>query len=109
MKKIADLSLLICTLNEEYFIPKLLDSLKEQTVWSKEIIVVDARSKDKTIQVIKAHQKYLPPVKIYQIKQSTLAKQRNFAALKARGAALLFLDADMELRDKDSLKKYLKE
>ena len=49
-KAVVDLAIIIPTLNEEHFIGRLLDSLIKQTVRPKELVVVDAFSKDKTIE-----------------------------------------------------------
>lgn len=108
-KKIADLAIVIPTLNEEYFIGYLLDSIMNQSVQPKEIVVVDAFSKDKTIAEIKKRQKNLPQLKVFQIPKFTIARQRNFGVEKTTALHLLFLDADTELRGKDIIKRYLEQ
>ncbi len=45
------ISIVIPTLNEEAFLPTLLDSIKKQSFTDYEIIVADAGSKDKTIDI----------------------------------------------------------
>ena len=102
----TDLAIVIPTLNEEKFIGKLLDSILNQTVYPKEIVIVDAYSKDKTIQEVKKRQSKLP-LKYFQIPKNTISKQRNFGVSKTKAKHILFLDADMQLRDKDSLEKYM--
>lgn len=104
-----DLAIVIPTLNEEYFIGRLLDSIVKQTVKPVEIVVVDAISKDKTIAEIKKRQKDLSSLHYFQIPKHTISRQRNFGAGKTKTAHLLFLDADMELKEEDSLEKYFKE
>lgn len=101
-----DLAIIIPTLNEEHLIGRLLDSILKQTVLPKEIVVVDAYSKDKTIQEIKKRQIDHPSLKYFQIPKDTISVQRNFGAKKTTSPHLLFLDADMELREKDNLEKY---
>lgn len=107
--KLINLALIIPTLNEEHFVGKLLDSVAAQTVLAKEIVVVDAYSKDQTISEIKKRQKKLPQLRILHIPKDTISRQRNLGVKKTTSPHILFLDADMELRDKDSLKKYFKE
>jgi len=84
-------SVIIPTKNEEKNIKNCLQSLKDQTYSLKnlEIIVVDNFSTDKTLKIAKLFTPHL-----YQIgpERST---QKNFAAKKAQGQYLLFLDADM--------------
>lgn len=108
-KQLIDLVIIIPTLNEEHFVGYLLDSIAHQSVLPKEIMVVDAYSKDKTIKEIKKRKKYLPQLRYHQIPRSTISKQRNFAASKTKSEHILFLDADMMLKDQDLLKKYLAE
>src|SRR5258708_4861948 len=104
-----DLAIITPTLNEEHYIGKLLDSIASQTVQPKEIVIVDAQSQDKTIKQIKKRQKKLPQLNFYQISKYTIARQRNFGAKKTKSPNILFLDADVELRDPRTLEKFLEE
>lgn len=108
-RKIVDLAIIIPTLNEENFIGRLLDSLSMQTVVPKEVVIVDACSEDKTIEEIRKRQKRITNLRYFQIPKHTISRQRNFGVAKTKGRHLLFLDADMELRDKNILEKYLDE
>ncbi len=105
-KEIIDLAIITPTLNEEHFIGCLLDSIINQDVQPKEIVVVDAYSTDKTMLRIKSRQKQLPQLKIFQITKSTIARQRNFGVKQTIAKHLLFLDADANLREADALKRY---
>ena len=49
------ISIIIPTLNEEAYLPKLLRSIHGQHFKDMEVIVADAGSKDKTVQIAKAH------------------------------------------------------
>lgn len=95
------LSIIIPTLNEEKYLPKLLKSIKSQNFCNYEIIIADAGSKDKTIKIA---QKFGCKI----TKGGLPAKGRNQGAEIAKGNLLLFLDADVFLPD-DFLKKTLKE
>jgi glycosyltransferase involved in cell wall biosynthesis len=109
MKKTIDLAIIIPTLNEEHYIGKLLDSIIEQTVQPKEIVVVDAQSPDNTVAEIKIRMKHLPQLKYYQIPKDTISKQRNLGINKTNAEHVLFLDADMQLLEKDTLEQYFEE
>lgn len=109
VRKVIDLSIVIPTLNEECFIGRLLDSIIIQAVWPKEIVVVDAFSEDQTIKEIKKRQTKCANLHFFQIPKHTISKQRNFGADKTSSSHLLFLDADMEIRGKNTLEKYFKE
>lgn len=107
--KYIDLAIIIPTLNEEYFIGNLLDSIAAQSVQPREIVVVDAYSKDGTIAQLQDRQKILAQLRFYQIPRKTIACQRNFGVTKVVSANLLFLDADTLLQDPQTLEKYLSE
>ena len=100
------LSIIIPSLNEEKYLPLLLDSIKDQKFNQEyEIILADAGSKDKTIEIAKS----------YGCKITTgglPAKGRNEGAKIAKGDLLLFLDADVILEEGfllESLKKFKQE
>jgi len=95
------LSIIIPTLNEEKYLPLLLDSIKKQGFSDYEIIVADAGSKDKTVEIAK---KYNCRV----IKGGLPAEGRNNGAKVAKGDLLFFLDADAVLPN-NFLRQSLKE
>lgn len=101
--KIIDLSVIIPTLNEQHYIGDLLDSLARQTVQPKEVIIVDAYSEDTTKEEVAKRKSLFPSLSFYQIPKETIAKQRNFGANKSQAAHLLFLDADMQLVQQNTL------
>jgi glycosyltransferase involved in cell wall biosynthesis len=81
------LSIIIPTLNEEKYLPLLLKEIKKQDFSDYEIIVADAGSKDRTIEIAKSFgckitKGGLPP------------KGRNEGAKIAQGDLFLFMDAD---------------
>lgn len=91
---IAPLSIIIATLNEEKYLPLLLNSIKNQTLQPYEIIVSDANSEDKTIEIARtfgcAVAREKPP-------RSGPAKGRNTGEKLAKQKLLLFLDSDVVL------------
>lgn len=93
------ISLIICTLNEEQYLPKLLDSIGLQTTkFPYEVIVVDAGSTDKTATVVQEYQKTSTyPLRFVAFNQRGIARQRNEGANQAKYEQLLFLDADVVL------------
>lgn len=84
------LSIIIPTLNEEKHLPLLLESVKKQKFSDYEIIVADAGSKDKTVEIAKKYE-----CKI--ISGGLPAKGRNEGAKISKGEILFFLDADTVL------------
>jgi glycosyltransferase involved in cell wall biosynthesis len=81
------LSIIIPTLNEEKFIGPLLDTIKMQDFKDYEVIVSDAGSKDRTVEIAKSYGCTV-------VKGGVLTVGRNNGAAAARGDLFLFLDSD---------------
>ena len=81
------LSIIIPTLNEEKYLPKLLESIKRQSFKDYEIIVADFNSRDKTRKIAKKYK-----CKIVNGGIPSVAK--NNGAKIAKGDMLFFIDAD---------------
>lgn len=97
-------SIVIPTLNEERYIPKILKCLEKQTFRDFEVIVCDGASNDKTIAVTKKFENRLPKLTILQNNRRNVAYQRNSGAKIAKGVYLQFMDADVSVK-KDYLEK----
>lgn len=82
------LSIITPTLNEEKYLPLLLDSIKKQEFKDYEIIVADAGSKDKTVEIAQKAGCRI-------VKGGKAPFGRNRGAEAARGDILFFLDADL--------------
>jgi glycosyltransferase involved in cell wall biosynthesis len=92
------LSIVVCTLNEELYLPKLLESIKAQEGVKFEIIIVDAGSTDKTAAVAKKYQEEGLPIKFVTPENTrNIALQRNIGADNAQYELLYFIDADVLL------------
>lgn len=84
------LSIVIPTLNEENYLPRLLDSLQKQSFCNYEIIVADAGSTDRTRELASMYGCKL-------VQGGNPARGRNEGARHALGDYILFLDADVIL------------
>ena len=91
-------SIVIPTKNEEDYLPILLRSIKGQTVQPIEVIVADAGSTDKTIEIAKKFGCRIVPGGLPGI-------GRNHGAAVAKGGYILFLGSDVKLIDKHFLEK----
>lgn len=84
------LSIIIPTLNEENYLPQLLGSIKKQSFIGYEIIITDAGSLDKTVEIAKKENCKIIP-------GGLPSKGRNKGVKVAQGELLLFIDADVKL------------
>jgi glycosyltransferase involved in cell wall biosynthesis len=91
------ISLIICTLNEEKYLPMLLNSIdRQEGVY--EIIIVDGNSSDSTREVAREFSKTSKqPVNLVTMQSPGLSAQRNRGVEEARYNHILFLDADVVL------------
>lgn len=89
-------SLVIPALNEEKYLPHILEDLKKQTDTDFEVIVVDGKSDDKTREVAHSFDAYYPLTVVVADKRN-VSYQRNLGAERAKGDYLVFLDADTRI------------
>jgi len=93
------ISAIIPTLNEEKYLPLLLETLEKQKDIF-EIIIIDGNSTDNTCGVVKTFQKNSKHhVKLITLEEAGLSKQRNIGVDSASFNQLLFLDADVVIAD----------
>jgi glycosyltransferase involved in cell wall biosynthesis len=90
IKPIASVSIIIPTLNEAEYLPKLLRSIKRQTIQPLEVIVADANSTDATQQIAQS-------AGCIVIEGGMPGVGRNAGARVAQGDYLFFLDSDVIL------------
>jgi glycosyltransferase involved in cell wall biosynthesis len=86
------ISIIIPTLNEEKYLPRLLDSLGKQFFTHYEIIVADADSTDRTCELARCYGCRV-------VGGGNPARGRNEGAGHAKGKYLLFLDADVMVKE----------
>jgi glycosyltransferase involved in cell wall biosynthesis len=89
MRKNPKISVVIPAFNEEKFLPKCLESLKNQDFKDFEMIVVDNNSTDKTVEIAKKFGAI-----VFSEKNQGVAFARQKGFLKARGKIIASTDAD---------------
>ncbi|MDR0734463.1 MAG: glycosyltransferase family 2 protein [Elusimicrobiota bacterium] len=97
------LSLIIITKNEEAHIAACLESVRGL---ADEIILVDSRSTDKTLEIASKYK-----AKIFTRDFDSFTSQKAYALAQARGEWVLNLDADEELSPalREEIKNTLKD
>ena len=90
-------SIVIPTLNEEHYLPLLLNDLANQTFNNFEVIVVDAESGDKTLEKAKNFEDKFSKISLITSKKRNVSHQRNLGAKSAISDWVVFMDADNRL------------
>lgn len=90
-KKGLAISVIVPALNEEHYIGRTLQSLLKQNFPRSEyeIIVVDGKSKDKTVKIAKMFAN-----RVYVDTGNSVSSARNLGAKRAKGKIVAFIDAD---------------
>jgi len=97
------LTVIIPTLNEERYLPILLDSIAKQTFRDFEIIVADSpKTTDRTREIALAHGARV-------VEGGRPSAGRNAGAAAARGRVFLFFDADVVLPNERFLEDTVRE
>jgi rSAM/selenodomain-associated transferase 2 len=99
-------SIIIPTLNEEEKLPQLLNVLSKYTYTYEEIIIVDAKSTDKTVEIAKSY----PKVNVIDNQNPNRAQQMNTGAEAASGDVFYFIHADVlpPLSFEEDINKFIK-
>jgi glycosyltransferase involved in cell wall biosynthesis len=90
-------SVIIPALNEERYLPHLLHDLSAQSYRDFEVIVVDGKSEDNTVEEVKKFARTLPHLTILTSERRNVSLQRNLGAKNAKGEYIVFMDADNRL------------
>lgn len=96
------ISIIIPTYNEENYLPRLLDSIKNQTFTDFEVIVADAGSTDRTREIAENFGAQV-------VDGGMPAAGRNRGIEAASGDLFLFLDADVILEKAEFLERVIGE
>ncbi len=104
------ISVVIITLNEENYLPLLLEDLARQTDTDFEVIISDGGSIDKTEEKALSFKDRLR-ISFIKSPKAQASFQRNLGAKNAKGDYFFFLDADTRIKKTyviERLKKHIK-
>lgn len=95
---------LICPLhNEEKTAKKTFESVKNQTLQPDEIILIEDSSTDKTMAILEDIKKDFNNLRVFQVQNKNISKNRNFAISKSKGELIISIDSGCVL-DKNYIK-----
>lgn len=97
MRTKTRLTIIIPTLNEDSYLPLLLQDLSAQTMQEFCVIIVDSGSTDNTLQHAKSFVHSHLNTQIIQTKLRNVSSQRNLGGNHSNSQLLLFVDADTRL------------
>ncbi len=95
------LSIIVPTLNEEDYLPIFFREIKKQSFKDYEVIIADANSKDRTIEIAQGFGAIV-------VSGGLPAKGRNEGAKIAKGDMFLFMDADNVFFHENFLEDFLR-
>ncbi|MCK4650244.1 glycosyltransferase [Candidatus Pacearchaeota archaeon] len=101
--KIPFFSIVTVCYNEEKNIKKTCESIIKQGYKNFEWIIIDGKSTDKTLEIIKKYGKKIP--KVISEKDSGVYNAMNKGIVKTKGEYILFLNGGDYLKDKDVLQE----
>ncbi|MGN0954786.1 glycosyltransferase family 2 protein [Dialister sp.] len=87
-------SILVSVYNKEEFLPKCLESLRNQTYKNIEIILVDDGSTDDSLSVCKQFEEMDPRIKVIHQENQGLCGARNTSLQNCSGDYIFFVDPD---------------
>ncbi|WP_373893909.1 glycosyltransferase family 2 protein [Virgibacillus natechei] len=102
------ISIITPAYNAERFISQTIESAQAQTYTNWEMILVDDRSTDRTVEGIKSYQEQDDRIKLVELEENSgSAVARNTAMEAAKGQYFAFLDSD-DLWTPEKLEKQLR-
>ena len=101
----TNISVIIPTYYAESYLPKLLESLKSQSVQGFELLIIDSSSEDKTVEIAK---KYTDNVAVIPQSEFDHGGTRAKAAQMAKGEILVFLTQDALPLDNNSIENIVR-
>lgn len=99
----SNITVIIPVYNNEFFLPKCLDSVLSQTLKKIEVICIDDGSTDNSFEILKNYEKKDERIRVYNVSHGGPSKARNIGIRKAKGKYVAFMDSDDWYFDNDVL------
>jgi glycosyltransferase involved in cell wall biosynthesis len=103
------LSIIIPTFNSERTLEATLESIRIQTRRDLEVIVIDGRSTDRTLDIANRFKEQIADLRIYSERDLGIYDAMNKGVTKARGKWLYFLGSDDTLYESSVLERVFSE
>lgn len=99
------LSIIIPTYNSEGTIRDCFDSIRKQSFQNFEVLVIDGKSTDNTLDVVERYRRYIRNIKIVSEKDKGIYDAMNKGIVLSKGEWLYFMGSDDKLLNKNVLAK----
>lgn len=94
-KGMAKVSIIMPTLNVEKYIDETMNSVLGQTLRDIELIIIDAGSSDKTVDIISRVKSSDSRIKLFEADRKSVGRQSNIGLDMAKGEYIGFLEDDI--------------
>ena len=96
-------SIITCTKNSEKYLPSCLSSIQSQDLSDYEHIIIDGKSTDKTLALIKKYLAKNPQTRLYSRSPHGISNAMNEGIKKAKGKYVYVLHSDDNLYNSQAL------
>lgn len=97
------ISIIIPAYNAQEYLAECLDSILIQSMQNFEVIMIDDGSTDRTVEICEAYATEDDRIHLLHQEKSGIGAARNYGMKEARGAYIVFVDADDKLMERSSM------
>lgn len=101
------ISIIIPVYNAQAYISETIESVLRQTYIKWELILVDNRSEDHSLEICRTYEEKYDNIYVYQEEKKGVSHARNCGLEYATGEYFVFVDADDFFPDENVLRRYM--
>ena len=105
MSEQYNVTVIIPVYNDEKYLSECIDSVIDQTLEEIEIICIDDGSSDRSLDIVNGYRKKYKYIRLLLQKHSGAGPARNLGIEAAQGKYIMFLDADDQLFESNTLER----